>query len=600
MRLRISIILSIMLGLFCQAVFARDQHLHPSADIQAVLTTTAVHPGDKVTLAIIVNVKDNLHAQSHTPTDKDNGIAFTVTPTDQRWIQFGDLEYPPGIDEDYPLLGKLNVYVGKTVIKIPVTISPDAKLGPLKITGQITYQACNDKMCFPPESPQFEAESTIVAPSQPVTANSDYENAIAAAATTAPVATRDSSLSHSMFLGLDLDKDGALLAFPAAFLIGLIFNLMPCVLPVLPLKIMGFYEVSQHNRAKSISLGAVFSAGLIASFGVLAVLVVGLKTFNWGWLFSQVWFTGIISLVLVVMAISTFGFFTINVPNSLYSFTPRHDTYVGNFLFGILTAALSTPCTFGMFVGLLAWALKQPSWVGVSSIMMVGLGMASPYLVLSAIPEVARKFPRAGPWAEVIKQMMGFLLLATAIFFAQPLFEHFLSDNALWWTLFAVLASGGVFLILRTLQLSKNVFPRLVATAIALVLIVPTFYIVHLLTETPFSWEPYSDKVLAQNLAEGKPVLIDFTASWCTNCHYIEGFVLHNWRVVDAINSKKIVMLQADMTHDNAPGRPLLDKLYPGGSVPLTVVYLPKSPDPKLLDGLYTADDLLKTLKQSN
>ncbi len=192
---------------------------------------------------------------------------------------------------------------------------------------------------------------------------------------------------------MDLEKSAWPVAFSAAFVIGIIFNLMPCVLPVLPLKIMGFYEVSQHDRGKSIMLGAVFSAGLISSFAVLAALVVGSSQLHWGALFDHAWFTATICIVLVLMAISTFGFFTVNVPTALYSFTPRHDTYLGNFLFGVLTAALSTPCTFGMFVGLLAWALRQPAWVGGASIVMVGAGMASPYFLLSAFPQVAQLPP---------------------------------------------------------------------------------------------------------------------------------------------------------------------------------------------------------------
>src|SRR5439155_23644025 len=241
-----------------------------------------------------------------------------------------------------------------------------------------------------------------------------------------------------------------------------------------PLKALGFYEVSQHNRAKSVLLGAVFSAGLIASFALLGLFVVGLKgteyQLNWGELFTKTWFRASIVTILVVMAVGTFGVFSVNVPTSVYRFTPRHDTYVGNFLFGILTAALSTPCTFGMFVGLLTWALAQPSrFVGGSLLTMVGVGMAFPYLVLSAFPELARRFPRTGPWAELVKQMMGFLLLGTAVYFARPFIEklvrpsqnNHLASDVFWWTLFGVVAVAGVYLLVRTMKFAKRLTPRL-------------------------------------------------------------------------------------------------------------------------------------------
>jgi thiol:disulfide interchange protein DsbD len=574
---------------------------HSSADVSAEINPLTVHAGDKATVAVIVDVHAGLHAQSHTPTDKEFGIVFTVTPDDQPGVAFGPVDYPAGRDGDYGVLGRLNVYVGKTVFKIPVQIHADAKPGPVTISGSVYFQACNDRACFNPETIPFSVKTTVVAADQPVAANAAFptDTLPPVIEASSPAPTESTNDDDATFFGINLAKTTWPLAFAAAFLIGIIFNLMPCVLPVLPLKIMGFYEVSQHNRAKSIALGAVFSAGLIASFAVLAALVVGSHKLKWGELFEHTWFTVSIAGVLVVMAISTFGFFTVNVPNALYSFTPRHDTYVGNFLFGILTAALSTPCTFGMFVGLLAWALKQPQWVGGACIMMVGVGMASPYFILSALPELARKFPRTGPWAEVVKQMMGFLLLATAVYFARPLFQHVLSENVFWWSLFAVLAAGAVFLVIRAVQLSNNNLPRVIASVLALLIVVPAFGAAHLLTETPFQWTPYTDKALADATATGRPVVIDFTATWCGNCHYIEAFVLHNWRVVDAINSRKVVMLQADVTNNNVQARTLLDQLNPAGSIPVTAVYLPHQSKPKVLNGIYKPADLLNTLAGS-
>ena len=597
MKIRFSLIFFLIAAIFVRRGLAADPHAHPSADIQAELSTIHLHPGDKATVAVVVTVHPGLHAQSRTPSD-ESYTRFDLTVKDMPPVTFGTVEYPTGAKKNFPALGDLSIYEGKTILKIPVTIGVDAQPGPLKITGKLEYQACNDKACFRPEHPVFEIATDIVPADQPVVLNPAYASLVlppvVEVSTAVPAESSDDD--DSTFFGYSLKKSTWPLAFTAAFLIGIIFNLMPCVLPVLPLKIMGFYEVSQHNRGKSIALGAVFSAGLIASFGVLAALVVGSTKLKWGELFEHTWFTVGIAGVLVVMAISTFGFFTVNVPTALYSFTPRHDTYVGNFLFGILTAALSTPCTFGMFVGLLAWALKQPAWVGGSCIMMVGVGMASPYLVLSAIPEVARKFPRTGPWAEVVKQMMGFLLLATAVYFARPLFQHALSENVFYWSLFAVLAGGAVFLVIRSVQLSRNLMPRVIAVVIALMIITPSGYAARLLTERPFEWAPYTDQALSDALATGKPVIIDFTATWCGNCHYIEAFVLHNWRVVDAINSRQVVMLQADVTGDNVQARTLLDKLNPAGSIPVTAIYLPHHDRPRVIKDIYKPTDLLNSL----
>ena len=223
-------------------------------------------------------------------------------------------------------------------------------------------------------------------------------------------------------------------AFGVAFVVGLLFNIMPCVLPVLPLKAIGFYEVGQHKRSRSFLFGLVFSLGIIAVFAILSVPIIVLKKISWGQLFSEWWFIWPMVLVLVAMAFGLFGTFTFRLPVGAYNFEPRHDTFSGNFLLGGFTAILATPCTAPLLPPLLVWAASQPTY-GVPAMLMVGVGMASPYLILSALPELARKFPRTGPWSELFKQMMGFMLLAAAAFFAAGQVIH--SVNY-WWIVFAV------------------------------------------------------------------------------------------------------------------------------------------------------------------
>jgi thiol:disulfide interchange protein DsbD len=397
--------------------------------------------------------------------------------------------------------------------------------------------------------------------------------------------------------------------FLIAFLVGIVFNVMPCVLPVVPLKAVGFYEVSQHNRAKSVALGAVFSLGLIAAFATLSIFVVVLRSLQWGELFQMMWFRVTIITVLVVMAVSTFGFFTVNVPTAMYRFTPRHDTYVGNFLFGILTAALSTPCTFGMFVGLLTVALEQRSpFVGAALVTTVGVGMAFPYFVLSAVPELARRFPRTGPWAEMVKQLMAFLLLGTAVYFARPFFQRWLhsppnehlASDMFWWSLFAVVAAASLFLLVRTVQFARRLGPRLAGVAAAGLLLVPSFLAARTLTYHPHQWVPFTDAALAQARATGKPVLVEFTADWCGNCHFVEGFVLNNRGVVATLKDHGVVMVKADVTEDDAPAKPLLGELNPAGAIPLTVIYSPHRDKPLMLTGIYSRADLQKAVEEAS
>jgi thiol:disulfide interchange protein DsbD len=560
---------------------------------------SALKPGQQAWAAVTVQIKEGLHAQSHTPLD-ENFIKFEVKPDPNPAVTFGEPKYPMGKVEDYPALGKLSVYTGQVVIFVPLTVKADARPAPLELTGKVNFQACDDKVCYPPESPKFTIKTEIVPPDATVKPNEpELFKQVASTGVSpssigmppAPAAVSSSAVAANA------DTRSVLFHFWIAFAAGLIFNLMPCVLPVLPLKAIGFYNASQHSRARSLAFGAVFSLGLIATFAAFGVLIFVFQAFNWGQLFTYTWFQLFIVIALLILAASTLGLFTVKLPTAVYSVTPRHDTYLGNFLFGILTAVFSTPCTFGLFVALLGWAISL-NWplIGVLMLVMVGLGMAFPYFILSAFPELARRFPRTGPWGELVKQMMGLLLLIAAVYFARPFIGRVIHGEAFWWVPFALIVLGSIYLVVRVFQFSQSMPPRIVGTAIALVLIVGSLVAVLRLTERPFEWEPFTPTALDQSRAANRIVLVEFTADWCANCQYVEASVLKNRSVVSAVKKHDIVMLKADVTHGDAPGRPLLDQLNPAGSIPLTVIYAPNRANPIELTGIYSVDDLQRAI----
>jgi suppressor for copper-sensitivity B len=578
-----------------------------TASYSAVLDVSALQVGQTAVAAVVVDIQPGLHAQSHTPIMGNgvNYIPLDVTPDPNPNVEFLDPIYPPPQVIDSPVLGPQSVYTGKVIIYLPMRVKTTAALGDSKISGKLTWQACNDRACFAPSRNQpFEITTRIV----PADATVNVRNTSIFAkfdqrvfARNAPPAPAPAAATTIDFFGrtFQLGATNIWLAMAIALGVGVLFNLMPCVLPVVPLKAIGFFEVSRHNRARCLMLGAVFSLGVIAVFAALAVLIVALRAslhFSWGEQFKYGWFIWTIVIILVVMALGMFGLFDVALPNRIYDLAPSHDSVWGNFLFGILAAVLSTPCTAPMFAGLLAWATAQPVYLGVSTVVMVGVGMALPYLILSAFPNLARWVPRTGPWSAVLKQMMGFLLLAVAVYFAGGRLS---STRDFFWAVFAVVVMAMLFLIVRTIQLSGRIFPTLASLAVAALVMRISLAITVRLTGG-IAWQPYSDQAFAQAVASGRPVLVEFTANWCPNCLSIEASVYHDPRTAAALHQDNVVLLRADLTDENAPGWPKVYQLNPGGGIPLTAIYAPHHDQPlEKLTSLYSTQNLLDALSRA-
>ena len=570
---------------------------------QAYLNHTAVQPGQQAVIALVVEIPEGLHSQSNTPTENDY-VPFAIEMEPHAGVKLYPPVYPKGEDLQYELLGKLNVYSGRVIAYVPIELAPDVAAGDIKINGRLQIQLCDDASCFRPfrgaTALPFTIETKVVPITQPVAmANDEHFQgfdprvfASGVSATGPPSATTIQLFGWTFELG----NTAYALAFMLALAVGIIFNLMPCVLPVVPLKAIGFYEASQHNRATCFLLGVVFSLGLLAVFAVLAVFVI-VGDAAWGELFSRGWFVWSIVAVLLIMAAGQFGAFSVMLPSSVYGYVPSHTSYIGNFLFGGFTAILSTPCTAPMFLGLLLWAASQQKWIGVALIMTVGLGMALPYLVLAAFPELARKMPRTGAWSELLKQFMAFLLLAVAAWFAAGRVG---TGNGYMWIVFAIVLAGCVFLVIRAGMIAVSRRAMAFAGIVSVVICGAMLYFtMQLAGGSLIAWEPYSQQRFEEATAEGKIVMLEFTANWCANCKELESRVFTDERAAEAIKSLNVVPIRADLTLDSAPGWQKLREISKSGGIPLTMIYSPALESPISLSSVYATENLVSALRQA-
>ncbi len=588
--------------------------------VEAKLNYDGLQPGGQAAVAVVVTIPDQLHSQSNRPTD-ERYVPFLITPTANATLKTLPVVYPRGEDVTYPSLGKLNVYTGQVIAYIPLEVAQDAREGALEISGKLQIQLCNDQACFKPfrgnSAIPFSIQAQIVPKTRMIApANADlfagFDPRVFASATTAtaatsatPVTPATPATSATSAAGTDIQLFGWSfslghgaygLAFAVAFVVGIIFNLMPCVLPVVPLKAIGFYEASQHSRIRCFALGVVFSLGMLAVFAILASLII-VGGAAWGELFAKGWFVWSIVIVLTVMAFGQLGGFAVVLPNAVYSYVPTHSSWLGNFLFGGFTAILSTPCTAPMFVGLLAWASAQSQAVGVATIMMVGLGMAFPYLLLASIPELARKVPRTGAWSELLKQFMAFLLLAVAAWFAAG---RLLPGNAYLWIVLIIVTIGCAFLIVRTKMIARTPKALAVASLVSAVILGAMLWFTLKLTGSShelIAWQPYSEAAFEKARSDGRLVMLEFTANWCANCKELESRVFTNQRTADSLRTMNVIPMRADLTLDDAPGWDKLRTLSKSGGIPLTVIYSPTLKMPVQLSSIYTVDNLVAALQ---
>jgi cytochrome c biogenesis protein CcdA/DsbC/DsbD-like thiol-disulfide interchange protein/thiol-disulfide isomerase/thioredoxin len=224
------------------------------------------------------------------------------------------------------------------------------------------------------------------------------------------------------FLGLQFGVDtgavGVILVL--AFIAGFLMNFTPCVLPVIPIKILSL-QAHAKNPARCFALGLIFAVGIVTLYAVLGILLAGLITgvekLDWGEQFTNWWFTGAVGLIVGAMGFGMLGLFTVNLPQWLYMFNPQSDSASGSFFMGVFTAILSTPCTGPLLGATVAWVATQPPSIALLTLVVMGVGMAFPYVLLTAFPKLLERMPSTGPGSELVKQVMGLCLMAVAVFF---------------------------------------------------------------------------------------------------------------------------------------------------------------------------------------
>jgi thiol:disulfide interchange protein DsbD len=389
-----------------------------------------------------------------------------------------------------------------------------------------------------------------------------------------------------------------------AFLGGLILNIMPCVLPVIALKILGFVHQAQESPGQVRKLGLIYTVGVLFSFAVLAGVVIGLqqagRAASWGMQFQNPAFLVAMTILVALVAMNLFGLFEINLGGSAMGAAGElaaRSGAVGAFFNGVLATALATPCTAPFLAVALGFAFAQPSTIILLIFLLAGFGLAAPYLILSFQPKWLRFLPKPGAWMEKFKVLMGFPMLATAVWLFTLTSAHFGKSGTLWFGFFLVALAVAAWVWGEFVQ--RGTQRRPLAMAISVVLVIG--FGAYVLKRAPdqIQWQPWSLAAVEKARAEGHPVFVDFTADWCVTCQANKRTSIEIPAVRAKLKELNAVALLADYTrYDDAITAEL--KRYERAGVPLVLVY-PKNPAsaPAVLPTVLTPSIVLQALDRA-
>ncbi|MGQ0627564.1 MAG: protein-disulfide reductase DsbD family protein [Phycisphaerales bacterium] len=640
----------------------------PKATIRATPSQGTVHAGDKVVVAVEIEFERGWHSWPNKPVapkelgDDFEPIPSTISgPADEKryTVHVERIQWPePKALESAAFSGSpitILSYGDKIIVFVPVTVAADVAPGPLSIGLTFAFQACDDSMCVMPTDITATAALTVVDAATAVAPASFsglfgafdqgvWQRAIPVASDTAQASMPAPGASAAKAepgvydfgaFGVPLEVDtrgtvGLILVALLAIVGGVLLNFMPCVLPIIPLKMLGLKEAAK-TPSRYFLLGTVTSLGVVLFWLVLG-LVIGLSTsFKATSLLASFWQYNIgIGIFMVAMGYGMLGTVNIGLPNWLYGLNPRHDTVPGCLFWGVLTAALSIPCTGPIMGAAAAWAADQPTWITVVVFTAIGVGMAIPYFVFSIRVEWVRWLPRAGPGSELLKQVMGLVLIAVSLWFLGNgvliIAEEapYVAETLHYWLAAAALLVAAGYMTLRLVRITTSPIKRLVFPAMGLLIALGMAMWARSETDDAHEawmvrqaereaelaalaggtsslnllWKSHTPEAFEAARKAGDVVVVDYTAKWCITCKWLRKNVLNTAEVKAALKGEKVTSLEVNCTAPSAPGWDSLRALKQSG-VPYLVVYAPGRDEPIFQSNAYTAGQVIEAIKQA-
>ena len=501
-----------------------------------------VQPSSEIKIAIELDILDHYHINSNTPKDEFLIPTELILKSDN--AQVVSISYPEAKDVTFSFSDeKVSVYDGKEFIGAVLKVSESAKVGIIEIPIEISYQACNDQSCMAPTSAYDTLKIEVVDNLTPINeVNQEIFSQLDISYTPAETAIEkdDDGIAST------LESSGLFLSLLFVFLGGLALNLTPCVYPLIPITIGYFGGQSEGKTSKLFVLGVLYVLGMALTYSVVGV-VTALSGAVFGALLQNPIVIVVIAGVFVVLALSMFGLYEIKAPDALVAKAGGARSGVfGAFFMGLTMGVVAAPCIGPFVLGLVTYvAAKGDVFYGFIMFFALAVGMGVPYLFLAMFSGRIKSLPRAGFWMDGVRHIFGFILIAMAIYFVNPILPKIVAH----YLLPIFLIGTGIYLLFITKLANDVKGYRIFKSLFSIIIIAASSWMLWPVEKSSPNWEKYSNENYEAALQNNDKMIIDFYADWCIPCKELDALTFSDAKVISTLSDFK--SLKVNMTNSS-------------------------------------------------
>lgn len=609
--------------LFLVALLAVSALLLSAQSVKFSVSPTQLKPGDKGVLRATLTITDPEKKQSYTPAEGEEGYLYLVETGEYPQLKFGKTSYPAPNHKNSDGIWE---YYKSLTLSRPFTVSKTAKPGPITINASMSFNLCNKTsgFCDPPRETEGSVKLEILPATAEAQAGQEGEIAeeqpLGVDSTTADSAGQSTETPADAAPAQEKAGGGKIWYYMLlAILGGIVLNFTPCVLPILPIRAMSMVNQAQKDISKVIIHTLVYTLGVLISFGAIAAVFVIARAsgvnLTYGFLSQSLLYNLIMMSILFLFGLSLMGVWEMTVPGmNAAAKTTSKKGYGGSFFAGVFAFLMGFSC-MGPFMGpALEVAVRLSSPMLVLFFLLIGLGFALPFIIISLFPKALKLVPKPGEWMNIFKELMGFVLMYLTWKYFSNVWGLTKSGPYLMKTgLYLVYLGFAAWLYGRFVRPENKKAVQIILGLAAVAVIAASAA-----TLLPWKeeyrpqdtaaasadgmvpadhpgWYVFSPELFARLQSEGKPVFLDIGADWCTNCKSNEKKVLLQPDIQAEFTKRGVVLLKGDFTREDPV---LKDWMQKGGSigVPFNVLYIPGREPVKMAE-LFSKADLLKALE---